>query len=244
VRAGQAEAGVDLARAAGHLPAAVICDVIGEEGRLARASELDEFRRLHDLKLVTIDAVVAHRLRSESLIERQESTWIDTEFGEFEAIAYRSTVDDASHLALVKGAVSDHAEVLVRVQAECPDPGLIHSLQCRCVEKFRRAMRLIAEEGQGALVILSTGPGQATPPAGSGEADAERRGCGIGAQILADLGLSSLRLLTDSPRTIAGLEGHGLTISTQIPLVSAGFDEDAPWSSVDLEALGRSSGSG
>jgi 3,4-dihydroxy 2-butanone 4-phosphate synthase/GTP cyclohydrolase II len=211
VRAGKAEAGVDFLRLASMTPAAVICEVIGDDGRLAEGPELQRFRRKHSLRAISVDSLIAHRLRGESLLERGADGITETPFGEFRTVAYRSRLDGSSHLALCRGDLGEPDSVLARVQTVCDAGGLEHVLTCGCNERLQRALERIALEGVGVAVLLSPNSDQ-TAIAGLD--------FGIGAQILADLGLGSIKLLTESPKEIPGLEGFGLAITSQIPLAS------------------------
>ena len=223
-RAGQTEAAVDLARLAGLNPAGVICEVMNAR---------------HGLVMVTVADLIAYRRQHDKLIERVVSTRLPTAFGEFEAVGYRSLVDDKHHVALVKGEVAGRPEVLVRVHSECLTGDVFHSLRCDCGEQLASALSMIEREGEGVLLYLSQeGRGigllnklrayrlqedgldtvEANERLGL---PADLRDYGIGAQILADLGLSSIRILTNNPKKIKGLEGYGLSVSAQIPIEHA-----------------------
>ena len=235
-RAGQTEAAVDLARLAGLNPAGVICEVMNDDGTMARVPELVEYCARHGLVMVTVADLIAYRRQHDRLIERVVATHLPTEFGEFEAVGYRSLVDDKHHVALVKGEVAGHPDVLVRVHSECLTGDVFHSLRCDCGEQLTSALAMIEREGQGVLLYLSQeGRGigllnklraYRLQEEGLDTVDAnlrlglpaELRDYGIGAQILADLGLSSIRILTNNPKKIKGLEGYGLSVSAQIPI--------------------------
>jgi 3,4-dihydroxy 2-butanone 4-phosphate synthase/GTP cyclohydrolase II len=235
-RTGHTEASVDLARLAGLLPAGVICEVMNPDGSMARVPELERYCARHRLKMITIADLIAYRRRHDRLIERVVRVRLPTEFGEFDAVGYRSLIDDKHHVALVKGAVEGAEEVLVRVHSECLTGDVFHSLRCDCGEQLTAALAMIEREGQGVLLYLSQeGRGigllnklrayrlqedgldtvEANERLGL---PADLRDYGIGAQILADLGLSSIRILTNNPKKIKGLEGYGLSVAAQIPL--------------------------
>lgn len=235
-RAGHTEASVDLARLAGLIPAGVICEIMNPDGTMARVPELESYCRRHQLKMITIADLIAYRRRHERLVERVVRVKLPTVFGEFDAVGYRALVDDKHHVALVKGEVEGKPDVLVRVHSECLTGDVFHSLRCDCGEQLTAALSMIEREGRGVLLYLSQeGRGigllnklQAYRLQEDGldtvEANerlglpADLRDYGIGAQILSDLGLSSIRILTNNPKKIRGLEGYGLSVTAQIPL--------------------------
>jgi 3,4-dihydroxy 2-butanone 4-phosphate synthase / GTP cyclohydrolase II len=257
-RTGQTEAGVDLARLAGLIPAAVICEVMNDDGTMARIPDLAEYCRRHGLKMITIADLIAYRRRNDRLIERVVSTRLPTAFGEFEAVGYRSLVDDKHHVALVKGEVVGRQDVLVRVHSECLTGDVFHSLRCDCGEQLESALAMIEREGEGVLLYLSQeGRGigllnklrayrlQEEDGLDTVEANerlglpADLRDYGIGAQILGDLGLSSIRILTNNPKKIRGLEGYGLSVSAQIPIEHAPNEHNEGYLRTKAQRMGH-----
>ncbi len=228
-RAGHTEASVDLARLAGCEPAAVICELIREDGAVMGADDLVAFAREHGLRILAVNDLIAHRLRTDALIERVAEAGLPSRHGEFTAVAYRTLLDTREHVAFVLGDVAAPEPVLVRVHDQCVTGDVFRSLDCDCGEQLRAAMDLVAEAGRGVVVYLyqqgrtghhrkGAAPGA---PAAAGPAPAEALGLpdyGIGMQILADLGVRAMRLITDNPVHRSGLEGYGLEIAGLVPL--------------------------
>jgi 3,4-dihydroxy 2-butanone 4-phosphate synthase/GTP cyclohydrolase II len=256
-RVGQTEAAVDLARIAGLTPAGVICEIMNDDGTMARVPDLVKYCARHGLKMITVADLVAYRRRTEKLVERVVSTGLPTSFGEFVAYGYRSLLDGKHHVALVKGDVDGAQDVLVRVHSECLTGDVFHSLRCDCGEQLESAMRMIDAEGVGVLLYLSQeGRGigllnklRAYKLQEEGldtvEANlrlglpADLRDYGIGAQILVDLGLTSIRILTNNPKKISGLSGHGLSVTDQVPIVHASNPHNEAYLNTKRDKLGH-----
>ncbi|MGH2980603.1 MAG: bifunctional 3,4-dihydroxy-2-butanone-4-phosphate synthase/GTP cyclohydrolase II [Solirubrobacterales bacterium] len=256
-RTGHTEASVDLARLAGLIPAGVICEVMNEDGTMSRVSDLVPYCERHGLKMITVADLIAYRRRTEKLVERVVSTNLPTAYGEFTAFGYRSLIDDKHHVAMVKGEVAGQKEVLVRVHSECLTGDVFHSLRCDCGEQLAAALAQIEREGQGVLLYLSQeGRGigllnklRAYKLQEDGldtvEANiqlglpADLRDYGIGAQILGDLGLSSIRILTNNPKKIVGLEGYGLSVSEQVPIEAVPNPHNEDYLRAKRERLGH-----
>ncbi|MEW6440739.1 MAG: bifunctional 3,4-dihydroxy-2-butanone-4-phosphate synthase/GTP cyclohydrolase II [bacterium] len=238
VRTGQTEGSVDLARLAGLMPAAVICEIMKDDGTMARMPDLEKMAQEHDLKIVTIADIIAYRLQKESLVEKVAEATIPTPFGgEFRGIVFRSRVDHTDHLAMVKGEFTPEEDVLVRMHSECLTGDVFFSLRCDCGQQLIRAMEMIGEEGKGALIYMhQEGRGiglvnkikaYALQEKGKDTVEANEalgfkadlRDYGIGAQILTHLGIRKLRLMTNNPKKIIGLEGYGLEVVEQVPII-------------------------
>jgi 3,4-dihydroxy 2-butanone 4-phosphate synthase/GTP cyclohydrolase II len=215
VRAGQTEAAVDLARMCGFEPGGVICEIMNADGSMARVPHLSEFCSKHGLKMISVAELIRYRLETEHFIERHAEGCLETASGSFKTIQYVSTLDNQGHLALVRGDVAGKKDVLVRMHARCSYGDVFGSIRCNCREMVEASLERIAQEGEGVFVYLhQTGFGNRHHH----QHQQTQHESGIGAQILSDLGLSSIRLLTNHPRKVVGLDAFGLEIVEQIPL--------------------------
>ena len=237
-RAGHTEAAVDLARLAGLQPAGVLCEILHDDGTMARLPELMEFRKKHDLRICTIQSLIAHRRIREKLVEREQVVKMPTDYGDFDLHLYRSKVDGSHHLALVKGTISSDKPVLVRVHSECLTGDVFGSRRCDCGNQLHAALKQISDEGNGVLVYMrqeGRGIGLAAKihayklqeeGLDTVEANAklgfgmDLRDYGLGAQILFDLGVRKFRFLTNNPKKVVGLEGYGIQMVEQVPIRS------------------------
>jgi 3,4-dihydroxy 2-butanone 4-phosphate synthase/GTP cyclohydrolase II len=257
MRAGQTEAAVDLARLAGLIPAGVVCEIMNEDGTMARVPDLIPYCERHGLKLVTVAALIEYRRRHEQLVERMTTVQLPTLYGDFTAVAFRETLTGKHHVALVKGDVDGAERVLVRVHSECLTGDVFHSLRCDCGEQLEQALLQIAAEERGVLVYMAQeGRGigllnklRAYELQENGfdtvEANLElgfqpdMRDYGIGNQILADLGLSTVRLLTNNPKKIVGIEGYGITVVEQVPIETVPRPQNARYLATKRDKLGH-----
>jgi 3,4-dihydroxy 2-butanone 4-phosphate synthase / GTP cyclohydrolase II len=256
-RVGQTEASVDLARLAGLIPAGVICEILNADGSMARRPELQEIARQHNLTFITVAQLVAYRLRTEQLVHRVAEARVPTEYGEFRMIGYQNDVDRAEPVALVYGEIAGQPNILVRMHSKCLTGDVFGSQRCDCGFQLHRAMELIAQEGRGAIVYLDQeGRGigllnklraYALQDSGADTVQANERlgfapdlrNYGIGAQILRDLGLSSIRVMTNNPRKLVGLEGYGLQIVERVPLLADPTRENRGYLQVKRDKLGH-----
>lgn len=260
-RVGQTEASVELARMAGMRPAGVICEILNPDGTMARRPELEEFAEEHDLLMLTVADIVSHRLKNERLVHRVAEAELPTPYGDFRIVGYSNDVDDREHVALVKGEVEDRENVLVRVHSKCLTGDVFHSRRCDCGLQLDAAMRQVTEEGAGVIVYLDQeGRGigllnklKAYELQDSGHDTVEAnealgfppdlRNYGIGAQILVDLGLHSIRIMTNNPKKLAGLEGFDLEITERVPLKIQPTEENESYLDVKRSKLGHMLGS-
>src|SRR3954462_14542837 len=256
-RTGQTEAAVDLARLAGLTPAGVICEVMNDDGTMARVPDLQRYCARHGLKMITVADLIAYRRKHDRLVERVVDTRLPTGFGEFTAVGYRSLVDGKHHVALVKGDVAGEEDVLVRVHSECLTGDVFHSLRCDCGEQLESALSMIEREGQGVLLYLAQeGRGigllnnlRAYKLQEEGfdtvEANlklgrpADLRDYGIGAKILVDLGLSSIRILTNNPKKIVGLEGYGLQVTKKLHIAHGPSERNREYLRAKRDRMGH-----
>ncbi len=257
VRAGQTEAAVDLARIAGLYPAGVICEIMNDDGTMARVPELSRFARRHKLPLITIADLIKYRMRTERLVRRVATAELPTGHGGFRLFAYESLIDKETHLALVRGDIGDGTSVMVRVHSRCLTGDVFHSMRCDCGAQLDAAMTRIAAEGRGILLYLNQegrGIGLANKIRAYELQDqgldtveanerlgfkADQRDYGIGAQILGDLGVRTMRLLTNNPRKFVGLEGYGLSVVESLPLEIPVSDTTRRYLKTKKEKLGH-----
>ena len=258
VRTGQTEGSVDLARLAGLKPAAVICEIMKDDGTMARMADLEKIAEKHHMKIVAIKDLVAYRLQKESLVEKVAEAVIPSPFGgEFRALVYRSILDRTEHLAMVKGEFDPEESVLVRVHSECLTGDVFHSLRCDCGAQLVRAMEMIGEEGKGALVYMhQEGRGiglankikaYALQEKGKDTVEANEalgllpdlRDYGIGAQILAHLGIRKLRMMTNNPKKIIGLKGYGLEVVERVPIIVEANRKNIAYLKAKQEKMGH-----
>jgi 3,4-dihydroxy 2-butanone 4-phosphate synthase/GTP cyclohydrolase II len=257
VRAGHTEAAVDLARIAGLESAGVICEIMNDDGTMARVPELTRFAKKHGLLMVTIADLIKYRMRTERLVRRVASAELPTEHGAFRIFAYETQVDTETHIALVRGDIDDGKDVLVRVHSKCLTGDVFHSGRCDCGAQLETALARIAQEGRGVLLYLNQegrGIGLANKIRAYELQDqgldtveanerlgfkADQRDYGIGAQILNDLGVKTMRLLTNNPRKFVGLQGYGLAISDAVPLEIPASDSTRKYLKTKKDKLGH-----
>jgi 3,4-dihydroxy 2-butanone 4-phosphate synthase/GTP cyclohydrolase II len=256
-RVGHTEAAVDLARLAGRLPSGVICEILNEDGTTARRPQLEKFARDHKITFISVAQLVAHRLKNERLVHAVADARLPTEHGSWRIVGYRNDVDSQEHVALVYGEIGDGENTLVRIHSKCLTGDVFHSLRCDCGWQLDKAMGMIAAEGRGVIVYLDQeGRGigllnklkaYELQDRGADTVEANEqlgfkpdlRNYGIGAQILLDLGLKSIRPITNNPRKMVGLEGYGLRLGDRVPIVQPAQDENAEYLRTKRDKLGH-----
>jgi 3,4-dihydroxy 2-butanone 4-phosphate synthase/GTP cyclohydrolase II len=256
-RVGHTEAAVDLARLAGLRPAGVLCEILNEDGSTARRPQLEKFAEEHQLTFITVAQLVAHRLKHERLVHRIAEARLPTDHGEWRIIGYKNDVDPHEHVALVYGDISEGEDVLVRIHSKCLTGDVFHSMRCDCGWQLDKAMEMIAREGRGAIVYLDQeGRGigllnklkaYELQDKGADTVEANEklgfkpdlREYGIGAQIILDLGIKSIRPITNNPRKMVGLEGYGISLGERVPIVQPTHDENAGYLRTKREKLGH-----
>lgn len=256
-RTGQTEGSVDLARLAGLKHAAVICEVMKDDGTMARLPDLQKFAETHDLKIATVADIISYRMRTESFVHRAAETILPTPFGEFKAIAFVNDIDDYEHLALVKGEIDPEKEILVRVHSGCLTGDVFGSYRCDCGEQLERAMQMVQEEGLGIILYLQQeGRGiglanklkaYALQDQGFDTVEANEelgfapdlRDYGVGAQILVALGVRKMKIITNNPKKIIGLDGYGLEVTSRVPIECEPRPENIRYLTTKCQKLGH-----
>ena len=256
-RTGQTEGSVDLARLAGLKPAGVICEIMNDDGTMARLPDLEKFAKKHELKIATVADVIAYRMRNESFVHQAAETVLPTPFGEFRAIAFVNDIDDYEHLALIKGDIDPERDVLVRVHSQCLTGDVFGSYRCDCGAQLEKAMEMVQKEGLGVILymqqegrgiglanklkayVLQDG-GRDTVEANEELGfEADLRDYGVGAQILVSLGVRKMKLMTNNPKKIIGLEGYGLEVIERVPIETEPRPENIDYLLTKCQKLGH-----
>ena len=256
-RTGQTEGSVDLVRLAGMKKAAVICEIMNDDGTMARMPDLEKFAKNHNLKIATVADIIAYRMRNESFVHKAAETILPTPFGEFKAVAFVNDIDDYEHMALVKGDINPDEEIMVRVHSECLTGDVFGSYRCDCGEQLKKAMLMVQQEGLGVILYLQQ-EGRGIGLANKLKAyalqdkgldtveaneelgfDPDLRDYGVGAQILVSLGVRKMRLMTNNPKKIVGLEGYGLKVTGRVPIECEPRPENRKYLLTKCEKLGH-----
>ena len=256
-RTGQTEGSVDLARLAGLKPAGVICEIMNEDGTMSRRPDLDQFAKKHGLRIVTVADIIAYRMRNESFVHKEAETVLPTPSGEFKAIAFINELDNSEHLALVKGEIEPEKDILVRVHSECLTGDVFGSYRCDCGDQLQKSLKMIEQEGLGVVVYLrQEGRGigfanklkaYALQEKGFDTVEANEelgfkpdlRDYGVGAQILVELGVRRMRIMTNNPKKMVGLEGYGLTVTARVPIEIPPRPENVRYLLTKCEKMGH-----
>jgi 3,4-dihydroxy 2-butanone 4-phosphate synthase/GTP cyclohydrolase II len=256
-RAGQTEGSIDLARLAGLKPAGVICEIMNDDGTMARRPDLDRFAKKHGLNIATVADIIAYRMRNESFVHTEAETVLPTPFGEFKAVAFTNEMDNSEHLALVKGEIDPEKEILVRVHSECLTGDVFGSFRCDCGDQLKTALEMIVQEGVGVVIYLrQEGRGigfanklkaYALQDKGLDTVEANEelgfepdlRDYGVGAQILVALGVKKMRIMTNNPKKIIGLEGYDLAVTRRVPIEVRPRPENERYLLTKCEKLGH-----
>ncbi|MFH1480146.1 MAG: bifunctional 3,4-dihydroxy-2-butanone-4-phosphate synthase/GTP cyclohydrolase II [Pseudomonadota bacterium] len=256
-RSGQTEGSVDLVRLVGLKPAGVICEIMNDDGTMARMPDLIKFAESHGLKIVSVADIIAYRMKTESFVHRAAETILPTPFGEFKAIAYVNDIDDYEHLAIIKGEIDPEKEILVRVHSQCLTGDVFGSLRCDCGAQLEKAMKMVQEEGSGIILYMQQegrGIGLANKLRAYSLQDkgrdtveaneelgfkADLRDYGVGAQILAALGVKRMKLMTNNPKKIIGLEGYGIEVISRVPIETEPSAENEKYLLTKCQKLGH-----